>query len=194
MNETSKSHDLRIQKDHYNKYLFGEGIDIGAGSDPLKIINGSVLPYDVQSGDANLLSNINDDMFDFVYASHCLEHMKNIRTALFNWCRVLKPGGYLYITVPDFALYEKYIWPSRFNPDHKFNFSLDISRNEYDRSNFYNISDDLSPILLKNNVEIIETDLQTNNYNDTLGDDVDQTLQNALIQINIIGKKNGTNS
>ena len=75
MNETSKSHDLRIQKDHYNKYLFGEGIDIGAGSDPLKIINGSVLPYDVQSGDANLLSNINDDMFDFVYASHCLEHI-----------------------------------------------------------------------------------------------------------------------
>ena len=65
-----------------------------------------------------------DNSFDFVYSSHCLEDMEDVETALKNWVRILKPGGFLYVVVPDFGLYEKYCFPSRFNASHKSTFSI----------------------------------------------------------------------
>ena len=37
---------------------------------------------------------------------------------------MVKPGGHLIITVPDEDLYEKGFWPSRFNPSHKWSFTI----------------------------------------------------------------------
>jgi hypothetical protein len=37
---------------------------------------------------------------------------------------VVKPGGYLVVTVPDEDLYEQGLWPSTFNPDHKHTFTI----------------------------------------------------------------------
>lgn len=41
---------------------------------------------------------------DLIYASHCLEHFKyrEIYRVLSEWVRVLKPGGLLRLSVPDF--------------------------------------------------------------------------------------------
>jgi SAM-dependent methyltransferase len=41
-----------------------------------------------------------------VYASHCLEHFgyRHSRGVLAEWVRVLRPGGWLRIAVPDFAV------------------------------------------------------------------------------------------
>ncbi len=50
---------------------------------------------------------------DLIYASHVLEHMSMecVRHTLAEWFRVLKPGGLLRLSVPDFAkianLYQK---------------------------------------------------------------------------------------
>lgn len=38
---------------------------------------------------------------------------------------MLSPGGYLLLVVPDEDLFEQGIWPSRFNPDHKWTFTID---------------------------------------------------------------------
>ena len=45
-----------------------------------------------------------DDSVDLIYASHCLEHFKyrEIDRVLSEWIRVLKPGGVLRLSVPDF--------------------------------------------------------------------------------------------
>ena len=45
-----------------------------------------------------------DDSVDLIYASHCLEHFKysEIDRVLSEWNRVLKPGGVLRLSVPDF--------------------------------------------------------------------------------------------
>src|SRR3546814_1757808 len=41
-----------------------------------------------------------------------------------NWFRILKPGGHLIVTVPDEDLYEQGIFPSAYNPDHKWTFTI----------------------------------------------------------------------
>jgi SAM-dependent methyltransferase len=57
---------------------------------------------------------------DAVFASHTLEHIEDYRSALSDWYRVLRIGGYLVIAVPHQQLYErKAMLPSRFNGDHK---------------------------------------------------------------------------
>jgi SAM-dependent methyltransferase len=52
-------------------------------------------------GDAETLGNIEDSRYDFVVAAHVIEHMKNPLLALAQWVRVLKPGGLIYMLVPD---------------------------------------------------------------------------------------------
>ena len=111
-------------------YFVGYGIDIGGGSDSLKnqITRfpriKSVRNWDINDGDAQDLQGVDDETFDFVYSSHCLEHLRDPAVALKNWLRVLKPGGYLVVTVPDEDMYEQGVWPSPYNADHKWSFTV----------------------------------------------------------------------
>ena len=67
-----------------------------------------------------------DNSFDFVYSSHCLEHLDNADEALKNWWRVVKTGGYLILYLPERDLFErKKTLPSRWNTSHKRFFLLD---------------------------------------------------------------------
>ncbi len=52
-------------------------------------------------GDAQTLSNVDDVAYDFVIAAHVIEHMKNPILALNQWCRVVRPGGLIYLIAPD---------------------------------------------------------------------------------------------
>lgn len=70
------------------------------------------LGADVQ-GDCSDLWMFKADSVEALYASNILEHWEIARTVgvLKEWARVLKPGGLLYISVPDFdaavKLYQK---------------------------------------------------------------------------------------
>lgn len=50
------------------------------------------------------LSCFDDNSIDLIYASHVLEHVKRheVSSTVEEWCRVLRPGGKLYVAVPDF--------------------------------------------------------------------------------------------
>jgi SAM-dependent methyltransferase len=80
--------------------------------------------WDLENGDAQYMKGVPDASLDFVHSSHCLEHMVDPKVALENWLRILKPGGFLIVTIPDEDLYEQGTWPSRFNVDHKWSFTL----------------------------------------------------------------------
>jgi predicted SAM-dependent methyltransferase len=85
-----------------------------------------VIPYDIELGhkDAQFLPEVKNDEFDFLHSSHCLEHLRDPRAALVNWVRVVRPGGFVVVTVPEELLYEQGQWPSGFNPDHKHSFTM----------------------------------------------------------------------
>ncbi len=127
MNETSKAGKLATRQALYHKFLDGDGIDIGCGDDPLNYMPLYVIPFDKEDGDAQSVCRIGTEHrpdFDFVYSSHCLEHMSDVPLALKNWASLVREGGTVFIVVPDFQLYERLQWPSRYNEDHKAAFSL----------------------------------------------------------------------
>lgn len=128
---TGISMQRRIRTPQFlNRYFVGKGIDVGGGRDSLALYAEyfpkleNVVVYDQELGDAQLLDNVPDDSFDFLYSSHCLEHLRDPYVAISNWIRVVKPGGCLVVSIPDEDLYEQGFWPSRFNSDHKLTFTI----------------------------------------------------------------------
>ena len=119
MNETSKTR--RIWGPLEVSILRGSGIDIGCGSDP--VIPG-VRKFDLAEGDANYVTRFVHEQFDFVYSSHCLEHMQDPKSTLHEWWQLVRPGGHLIFIVPDEDLYEQGVFPSRFNPEHRATFTI----------------------------------------------------------------------
>ena len=131
MKECSKSIARRLADSNFTrKYFVGEGIDIGGKPDPLALyqelfcnIRG-IRTWDWEDGDAQFMSGVPDGHFDFVHSSHCLEHLVDPNQGIRTWIRVLKPGGNLIVTVPDEDLYEQGVFPSTFNGDHKWTFTI----------------------------------------------------------------------
>ena len=107
-----------------NRYLSGEGIEIGALQNPLPLPRSAQVRYVdrlpvsalrthypelereplvqvdiIDNGER--LATISDASVDFVVANHFLEHTEDPVGTLLNACRVLRPGGVLYLAVPD---------------------------------------------------------------------------------------------
>jgi len=105
-------------------YLSGEGIEIGALHNPLKLPAAARVKYvdrlsipdlrkqypELESqelvnvdilADGERLETIADESQDFVIANHFVEHCQNPLGAILNMLRVLKPAGILYLALPD---------------------------------------------------------------------------------------------
>lgn len=114
--------------------------------------------------------------------------MREVPEALTNWIRVLKPGGWIYIVIPDYILYEKMTWPSRFNPDHKQSFSNLVTRAAVVRPNHWHMQNDLVPLLEQLGLSEVKWTLESNHFNFNAGM-FDQTAQVALAQLCFIAQK-----
>ncbi len=187
MNETRKMFAIRKNRGDFETYLKGNGIDIGFGDDLLCVENGTVEGI---NEDGEELRRFQNELFDFVYSSHCLEHLNSIESAIENWSRVLKKGGCLYVVIPDWVIYEKQRWPSSFNGDHKHTFSIDYTREMVKRDNHWHIDDDLRKLFEKNDLELIKAELEDFGY-DYNNPEIDQTFTTdyAVSQICIIARK-----
>lgn len=129
--ETSKQMLRRSADRRFStRWIIGDGIDIGCGPDPLSRLSDffplmkSLRPWDLADGDAMLMPGVADGTYDFVHSSHCLEHLVDPVLAMTHWIRICKEGGHLLVTVPDEDLYEQGVWPSTFNSDHKWTFTI----------------------------------------------------------------------
>lgn len=141
MKECSKAIARRLHNpDFVRRFFVGDGLDIGGRPDPLaqyvelfcRVT--SIRTWDLDDGDAQLMQDVPDDSFDFVHSSHCLEHLDDPADGLSNWLRILRPDGHLIVTVPDEDLYEQEVFPSTFNRDHKWTFTVNKARSWSRRS------------------------------------------------------------
>ncbi len=122
--ESGKTYQNKLTSGFFTKYMSGLGAEIGyAGYKPgTETILDGCDGYDVATTpgyDGRTIPKA-DGHYDYVYSSHCLEHIEDYAQAIREWMRVVKPGGYIVTVVPHRDLYEKKLTPpSRFNGDHK---------------------------------------------------------------------------
>ena len=114
----------QVRRDIAFQYLKGEGIEVGALHAPLQVPDSVKVHYVDRMSVSDLrkqypelgavglveadivdngetLSSIADNSWDFVIANHMIEHCQNPIGALENFLRVIKPGGLIYMGVPD---------------------------------------------------------------------------------------------
>ncbi|RJP74878.1 MAG: methyltransferase domain-containing protein [Desulfobacteraceae bacterium] len=107
-----------------DKYLSGNGIEIGALHNPLPVSKNTAVRYvdrmpvsDLKThypelarynlvdidivDDGESLHTVKNDTQDFVIANHFIEHCKNPIAAIISMFRVLKSGGIIYLAIPD---------------------------------------------------------------------------------------------
>lgn len=122
--ERLEAYEDRNWRGHFAKQLAGRGLEIGPLHRPLEAHEKMDVHYiDRLSvselrehypelaelplvephiiGDAETLSPVANAEYDFLVALHVIEHMKNPIGSIEHWLRVLKPGGLLYLVVPD---------------------------------------------------------------------------------------------
>ena len=99
----------------------GKGYDIGFCKEEWKFPGAIGIDIGLNNGyDANKLP---DEEVDYIYSSHCLEHLDNWVETLELWLSKLKEGGVLFLYLPDFS--QKY-WRPWNNRKHKHCFTPDI--------------------------------------------------------------------
>lgn len=121
--ESQKNHETRLKTGFYKKYMSGRGLDIGykgnggRADDTVPVLDTAIgIDMDYPMYDGKTLP-FPEAEFDYVYASHVLEHVEPAHEYIADWFRVLKPGGHLVIAVPHQDLYERKGYPpSKWNP------------------------------------------------------------------------------
>lgn len=76
------------------EFCKGRGIDIGANKWPLP----GAIPVDIGSKWSAM--ELPHELQDYIFSSHCLEHLSNPIAALEHWKTRLKPGGVLFLYLP----------------------------------------------------------------------------------------------
>jgi predicted SAM-dependent methyltransferase len=111
----------------------GKGVDVGCNR-PEWSFPGSILidPAINSQYDAMNFSPESYDL-DYIFSSHCLEHLQNWVSVLDYWTYKLKSGGILFLYLPD---YSQEYWRPWNNKKHLNIFSPDII-NDYMSDNGY---------------------------------------------------------
>jgi predicted SAM-dependent methyltransferase len=122
--EALKSIKRRIEEGFYRKFLSGMAVlDIGyrGNSDGTVPITKNAIGIELDyPGYDGITLPFPDGSQDAVFSSHCLEHIPDYVTALKDWYRVLKVGGFLITIVPHHHLFErKPEPPSHYTGDHQ---------------------------------------------------------------------------
>jgi len=99
----------------------GEGYDIGCMKTEWSL-PGSI-PIDICFDDGWSALNLPRNNVDYIFSSHCLEHIDNWVDVMDYWYDNLKQGGVLFLYLPDYS--QKY-WRPWNNRKHKHIFSSTI--------------------------------------------------------------------
>jgi len=109
-----ETHDqLQYIKREAALWCKGKGIDVGAGRNCFP----GARPIDNNINENAYKINESDNSLDYIFSSHCLEHLQEPIVALKEWHRALKHRGVLFLYLP----HNDYIpWRPDRLPEHKF--------------------------------------------------------------------------
>jgi len=99
----------------------GHGIDVGCNR--LEWCFPGAIGVDLNFKDGNTAYSFEYKDLDYVYSSHCLEHLPDWVTALDYWTANLKPGGVLFLYLPH---YNQEYWRPWNNRKHNHIFTPEI--------------------------------------------------------------------
>jgi SAM-dependent methyltransferase len=115
-------------------YLNGIGLDIGCWDWKIKddaigvdIKPGKGVDKIITSWDTEL-----DNQYDYVFSSHCLEHIVEWKETLRQWLRVIKPAVILFLYLPYSAQYARWL-VAQMGGEHKHDFTLEMVLEELDK-------------------------------------------------------------
>ena len=115
-----------------NEILFGNGYDIGCNRLEWQLPNTEeryVIPIDKSFNDEYEAMNLPKGKVDFIFSSHCLEHLEDWVGVLNYWMSKIKSGGHLYLYLPHIS--QKY-WRPQNNRKHLHSFSGQEIENYFD--------------------------------------------------------------
>ena len=95
-------------------YCKGIGYDIGFCKEEWKFP--SAIGIDLSLDNGFHADNLPEQEVDFIYSSHCLEHVDNWVNTLELWISKLKNNGVLFLYLPDFS---QVYWRPWYNKKHK---------------------------------------------------------------------------
>ena len=110
--EAGRTFNEKLKNGFFSAYMAGEvTIDVGyrgAFDDAVPILPHAIgVDLDYPGYDGKKLPFL-DESVDTVYSSHMLEHVTDFRATIWDWHRVVRPGGFIVCVVPhQFALREK---------------------------------------------------------------------------------------
>lgn len=99
----------------------GHGIDVGCNRQEWCFPG--AIGVDLNFKDGNTAYSFEYKDLDYVYSSHCLEHLPDWVTALDYWTANLKPGGVLFLYLPH---YNQEYWRPWNNRKHNHIFTPEI--------------------------------------------------------------------
>lgn len=85
---------MRFIEPAARQFCIGKGLDIGSGPWPLSGAEA------INEGVRNDAMNLPAGQYDYVFSSHCLEHLPNTVQAIEHWKSRIKPGGVLFLYLP----------------------------------------------------------------------------------------------
>jgi SAM-dependent methyltransferase len=88
---------MEFIKDTALKYCKGKGLDIGAGKYPLP---GAIPIREGIRENAYNLSHYEDNSLDYIFSSHCMEHLRYPWQAMGIWLSKLKVNGIIFLYLP----------------------------------------------------------------------------------------------
>jgi len=112
----------------------GVGYDIGCGKLEWALPNS--IPIDINLPDEYSATNLPNRQVDFLFSSHCLEHLEKWVVVLDYWTSKLKSGGVLFLYLPD---YSQEYWRPWNNRKHLNIFTPEIIKDYLDSNGYINI-------------------------------------------------------
>lgn len=116
------------------KFCKGKGYDIGYSKKEWKFPNSIGIDISDTNDDYHA-NNLPEEKVDFIYSSHCLEHVPNWVETIDYWVSKIKKSGILFLYLPDFS--QKY-WRPWNNKKHNHCFTPEIFRGYCEFKNFEN--------------------------------------------------------